>query len=105
MGAPGSAGGAAPKEVKVVLLGDAAVGKSSLAQKFVSGHFDPYSQSTIGAAFLNRTVLVDGLPVKFLIWDTAGQEKYRSLAPMYYRGARCAIVAYDITKAVSFDCL
>lgn len=40
-----------------------------------------------------------------MIWDTAGQEKYRSLAPMYYRGARCAIVAYDITKAVSFDCL
>merc|ERR1719359_92811 len=47
-------------------------------------------------------IMVDGKPIKFKIWDTAGQEKYHSLAPMYYRGAAAAIVVYDITRAVQF---
>ena len=52
----------------------------------------PYVESTIGASFMSKLILVDGAPIKFQIWDTAGQEKYHSLAPMYYKGAAAAIV-------------
>lgn len=90
-------------QFKLVLLGETAVGKSSLVLRFVKGQFQEYQESTIGAAFLTQTVcLDDGTRVKFEIWDTAGQERYHSLAPMYYRGAQAAIVVYDITSQASF---
>ena len=95
----------AAREVKVVLLGDAGVGKSSLVLRFVTNSFDKYSESTIGASFMSKLLLVDGAPIKYQIWDTAGQEKYHSLAPMYYRGAAAAIIVYDITRASSFQTL
>ncbi len=137
----------APREVKVVLLGDAGVGKSSLVLRFVTGSFDKYSESTIGcvaaarrvklswrapphtralnhrgsrsftrpppllrhlplpssppalraprspsASFMSKAIMVDNMPIKYQIWDTAGQEKYHSLAPMYYRGVSVARV-------------
>jgi len=72
-------------QFKLVLLGEAAVGKSSLVLRFVKGHFQDYQESTIGAAFLTQTVCLEDITVKFEIWDTAGQERYHSLAPMYYR--------------------
>jgi len=95
---------AAPKsfQFKLVLLGDSAVGKSSLVLRFVKKQFFEYQESTIGAAFLTQTVAVNDFVVKFEIWDTAGQERYHSLAPMYYRGAASAIVVYDITNRQSF---
>jgi len=95
---------AAPKsfQFKLVLLGDSAVGKSSLVLRFVKKQFFEYQESTIGAAFLTQTVAVNDFVVKFEIWDTAGQERYHSLAPMYYRGAAAAIVVYDITNRQSF---
>jgi len=99
----GAAGG--PGKIcqfKLVLLGESAVGKSSLVLRFVKGQFHEYQESTIGAAFLTQTVCLDDTTVKFEIWDTAGQERYHSLAPMYYRGAQAAIVVYDITKADTF---
>ena len=83
-----------------VLLGDMGAGKSSLVLRFVKGKFTDYQESTIGAAFLTKTL--PELSVKFEIWDTAGQERYHSLAPMYYRGAAAAIVVYDMTSADSF---
>lgn len=88
---------------KLVLLGESAVGKSSLVLRFVKGQFHEFQESTIGAAFLTQTVNVDNVTVKFEIWDTAGQERYHSLAPMYYRGAQSAIVVYDITSQTSFN--
>lgn len=87
---------------KLVLLGESAVGKSSLVLRFVKGQFHEYQESTIGAAFLTQTVCFDDTTVKFEIWDTAGQERYHSLAPMYYRGSQAAIVVYDITNPESF---
>jgi len=95
---------AAPKSYtfKLVLLGDSAVGKSSLVLRFVKEKFFEYQESTIGAAFLTQTVALEDFTVKFEIWDTAGQERYHSLAPMYYRGAAAAIVVYDITNMGSF---
>ena len=94
-----------PREVKCVVLGDTGVGKSSLVLKFVSGNFKPYSESTIGASFMSKYLVIKGCSIKFQIWDTAGQEKYHSLAPMYYRGAAAAIVVYDITRAATFKTL
>ncbi|CAI5439948.1 unnamed protein product [Caenorhabditis angaria] len=87
----------------MVLLGESAVGKSSLVLRFVKGQFHEYQESTIGAAFLTQTVCLEEATVKFEIWDTAGQERYHSLAPMYYRGSQAAIVVYDITNQESFQ--
>jgi len=89
-------------QYKLVLLGESAVGKSSLVLRFVKGQFFEYQESTIGAAFLTQSVNLDDCTVKFEIWDTAGQERYHSLAPMYYRGAAAAVVVYDITNNNSF---
>jgi len=89
-------------QFKVVLLGESAVGKSSLVLRFVKGQFHEYQESTIGAAFLTQTICIDETTVKFEIWDTAGQERYHSLAPMYYRGAQAAIIVYDITSQDTF---
>jgi len=91
-------------QFKLVLLGQAGVGKSNLVLRFVKGEFHEHNDSTIGAAFLTQTVaLTDGTMVKFEIWDTAGQERFNSLAPMYYRGAQAALVVYDITSENSFS--
>ena len=101
-------------QYKLVLLGESAVGKSSLVLRFVKNSFSEHQESTIGgmfimccsdcsilAAFLTQTLQVDKDTLKFEIWDTAGQERYNSLAPMYYRGAHSAVVVYDITKRVN----
>jgi Ras-related protein Rab-5C len=88
--------------VKLVLLGEAAVGKSSLVLRFVSNDFQENKEPTIGAAFLTQKCTIDNRVIKYEIWDTAGQERFASLAPMYYRGAQAALVVYDITKPASF---
>ncbi|WVO16858.1 hypothetical protein L204_104544 [Cryptococcus depauperatus] len=90
-------------QVKLVLLGEAAVGKSSLVLRFCSGNFDENTSPTIGAAFLAQKCRLENRVVKFEIWDTAGQERFHSLAPMYYRNAQAAVVVYDITKASSLE--
>jgi len=90
-------------QFKLLLLGETAVGKSSLVLRFVRDEFHEYQESTIGAAFLTQAVNLSDYTVKFEIWDTAGQERYASLAPMYYRGAQAAIVVYDITNRDTFN--
>ncbi|KAI9202506.1 rab family protein [Polychytrium aggregatum] len=94
---------AKPIQVKLVLLGEAAVGKSSLVLRFVNNEFQENKEPTIGAAFLTQKCKLDDKIIKFEIWDTAGQERFHSLAPMYYRNAQAAIVVYDITKAASLE--
>lgn len=86
-----------------VLLGDSGVGKSSLALRFCRGRFPRYHEVTIGAAFLQQTLKVrdarDGGEdafVKLFIWDTGGQERFRSMAPLYYRDAAGAVIVYDV---------
>ncbi|CAK7896001.1 vacuolar protein sorting-associated protein 21 [[Candida] anglica] len=88
--------------VKLVLLGEAAVGKSSLVLRFVSNDFQENKEPTIGAAFLTQKCTIGDKTIKYEIWDTAGQERFASLAPMYYRNAQAALVVYDITKPASF---
>lgn len=87
---------------KLVLLGDASVGKSCLVVRFAKGEFYEYQEPTIGAAFMTQTVQLPDSTVKFEIWDTAGQERYKSLAPMYYRGAAAAVIVYDMSSEESF---
>mgnify|MGYP002377934681 FL=1 len=89
-----------PGQFKMVLLGESAVGKSSLALRFAKGQYQEHAESTIGAAFLTHTIQIDSdTALKVELWDTAGQERYHSLAPMYYRGAQAALVVYDLTNA------
>ncbi|KAJ5609144.1 hypothetical protein N7528_009711 [Penicillium herquei] len=99
-----SAGANGPKpssSVKLVLLGEAAVGKSSLVLRFVNNDFQENKEPTIGAAFLTQKCALPTRTIKFEIWDTAGQERFASLAPMYYRNAQAALVVYDVTKPSS----
>lgn len=91
--------------IKVVLLGDSGVGKSSILQRFVHEKFSRNMQSTVGACYLTRNMDLPevGRKLTFQIWDTAGQEKYRSLAPMFYRHAQIAIIVFDVTNQNSFN--
>ncbi|XP_057309053.1 ras-related protein Rab-22A-like [Hydractinia symbiolongicarpus] len=91
------------REIKLCLLGDAGVGKSCLVLRFVSDRFDLHTTATIGASFMSKTFNVGDKAFKYQIWDTAGQEKYKALAPMYYRGAAAAIVVYDLTNETTFQ--
>eukprot|EP01038_Epipyxis_sp_PR26KG_P005436 gene5436-7529_t len=92
-----------PLEVKVCIIGDTDVGKTSLSTRYCHGEFPENSTPTIGASFLQRRVLVDGTEISLQIWDTAGQERFRSMAPMYYRGAKAAICVFDVTNEESLN--
>lgn len=87
---------------KVVFLGSSASGKSSLCVRYMEKSFDPYRDSTIGAAFYSRLVECPPDIMKLDLWDTAGQERYRALAPMYVRGADAVVIVYDITDDLSY---
>lgn len=89
----------------VILVGDTEVGKTSIIKSFVHNSFDSEQKSTIGALFHTFKTEIKGQPVIIQIWDTAGQEKYRSLGPIYYRKAQAAIVVYDVTNPDSFKSL
>lgn len=92
-----------PEVVKVVLLGDSGVGKTSIINRFMTGKYSESLKPTIGAAFVSKNVVVDGHNLELRIWDTAGQEVYRGLAPMYYRSAQIAIIVYDVTNSPSYE--
>ena len=87
---------------KLILLGESNVGKTSLVRHYVKDEFIEAKQSTIDPTFLTKYILVDNNTITLDIWDTAVQERYRSLAPMYYRNAAGAIIVYDITNYDSF---
>lgn len=87
---------------KLLVIGDSSVGKSSLLLRFTDNVFHQYYASTIGVDFKVRTLDVDGSTVKLQVWDTAGQEQFRTLASSYYRGAHGILVVYDITSEKTF---
>jgi Ras-related protein Rab-1A len=91
---------------RVIITGDAGVGKSSLMVRFSDDQFSDGHITTIGVDFRTKLVTdVGGHHVKVQIWDTAGQERYRSIVSSYYRGAHAVIVVYDVTNRDSFDSL
>lgn len=89
--------------LKVILLGDGGVGKSSLMNVYVSGKFSADSFHTIGVEFLIKEIEVDNKKVALQIWDTAGQERYRSLRTPFYRGSDCCLLTFSIDDAASFS--
>ena len=93
-----------PDSYKIVLLGQSGVGKTSIITQFIDENFTDDQQSTTGATFSSKDIQCsNGRLLKFDIWDTAGQEKYRSLTKMFYKDAAAAILVYDITRKDSFD--
>lgn len=88
---------------KVVLLGEGCVGKTSLVLRYVEDKFNAKHMTTLQASFLNKKINVDGKAVRISIWDTAGQEKFHALGPIYYRSSNGAILVYDITDEDSFQ--
>ena len=87
---------------KIIFLGDQYVGKSSILNRFYQDKFEPDYQATIGLDFHSKNVEINGNSVRLLLYDTAGQEKFKSLIPMYIRDANIIIVVYDISNKDSF---
>jgi GTPase SAR1 family protein len=83
---------------KCVFLGDQGSGKTSIIKSFMYGSFDHNYQATIGIDFLSKTMYLDDRTVRLQIWDSAGQERFRSLIPSYIRDSSVAVVVYDITS-------
>jgi len=91
--------------LKVIILGDSGVGKTSLMNQFVNKKFSSQYKATIGADFLTKEVMVDDRLVTMQIWDTAGQERFQSLGVAFYRGADCCVLVYDVTMNNTFKTL
>lgn len=89
--------------LKVIILGDSGVGKTSLMQQFVNGKFSHQYKATIGADFLTKELTIDDKSVTMQLCDTAGQERFQSLGVAFYRGADCCVLVYDVTNQKSFE--
>ena len=88
---------------KILLIGDSAVGKTSLLLRYVDDTFNSEFQTTIGVDFKISTLNIDGKILKLQLWDTAGQDRFRNIVASYYRGAHGIIIMYDITNPGSLD--
>ncbi|KAF0898160.1 hypothetical protein E2562_001807 [Oryza meyeriana var. granulata] len=92
-----------PRDARVVIIGDSAVGKSNLLSRYARNEFNLHSKATIGVEFQTQSMDIDGKDVKAQIWDTAGQERFRAVTSAYYRGAFGALLVYDISRRSTFD--
>ena len=91
-------------QYKVVLIGESGVGKTCIIAQFTNGKFDPNTVTSLTAQYIRKNVdLPDGETITFDIWDTAGQEKYRALAKIFYKDARAIVLVYDVTSIKSFE--
>ncbi|XP_041002892.1 ras-related protein Rab7-like isoform X1 [Juglans microcarpa x Juglans regia] len=91
--------------LKVIVLGDSGVGKTSLMNQYVYNKFSQRYKATIGADFVTKEVQIDDKQVTLQIWDTAGQERFQSLGSAFYRGAECCVLVYDVNAHKSFETL
>ncbi|XP_011187606.1 ras-related protein Rab-18 [Zeugodacus cucurbitae] len=89
------------RTIKLLIIGESGVGKSSLIRRFVEDKFDDNHDVTIGMDFKSKVINIDGLEYKLALWDTAGAERFRSLTPSFYRKALGAVLVYDITNRES----
>ncbi|KAL7424768.1 Ras-related protein Rab-18-B [Cryptotrichosporon argae] len=94
-----------PTNLKLLLIGNSSVGKSSLLLRFTDDdfHVEEETAATIGVDFKVKALEVDGQRFKLSIWDTAGQERFRTLTSSYYRGAQGVILVYDVSSRPTFD--
>lgn len=90
---------------KLILIGDSCVGKSNILLKYLKNQFNENSKTTIGVEFGTKNIIINNKRIKIQIQDTAGQERYRSLAKIFYKDAQIIIFVYDITNKISFDSL
>ena len=90
-------------KLKLIVVGDQSTGKSCLLNRFVNDTFDENYQATIGLDFQSKNVTIHDQDVRLILYDTAGQEKFRSLIPMYIRDAQIILLIYDIANRESFD--
>ena len=90
---------------KLVFIGDPGVGKTCIISRFLKGTFDADQITTVGASYATKTIKISETNESLTldIWDTAGQEKYRSLTRIFFQGAKLAILVYDITRKDSFE--
>lgn len=97
----------AENSAKVVLIGEAGVGKTSIISRFIGGEFDPNCNASLGASYTSKVLNFPEYQqkVQFDIWDTAGQEKFRSLAQVLFKNAKIIVFVYDITNAQSFQAI
>ena len=90
-------------KLKIIIVGDSGVGKTNLISRFATDKFDKNSKATIGVEFIYKTLKINKDVFKIELWDTAGQERYKSITSAYYKGARGAIIVYDITSEETFN--
>lgn len=90
---------------KVVMLGESGVGKTCIINRYINNTFNPESMTTSGASYATKTMYFDNYEknMKFDLWDTAGQEKFRSLTKIFYKDCTAAVLVYDITRKDSFE--
>ncbi|XP_048597491.1 ras-related protein RABG2 isoform X1 [Brassica napus] len=91
--------------LKVIVLGDSGVGKTSLMNQYVYKKFNRQYKATIGADFVTKELHIEDKSVTLQIWDTAGQERFHSLGAAFYRGADCCVLVYDVNDLKSFETL
>ncbi|KAF6025123.1 RAB23 [Bugula neritina] len=91
--------------IKVVIVGNGAVGKSSMIQRYCKGIFTKDYKKTIGVDFLEKEIELDGEEIRLMLWDTAGQEEFDSITRAYYRGAQACVLAFSITDRASFEAI
>ncbi|MFX1466941.1 MAG: Rab family GTPase [Promethearchaeota archaeon] len=88
---------------KTIVIGDMAVGKTSIAMRYVHNEFDPKYKGTIGVAHAMKKLTINDELITLSIWDTGGQEMFDYIRPHYFRGANCGLIIYDVTRKESFD--
>jgi len=89
--------------LKVIVVGDGTVGKSSLTQRYVKGNFTSEYKKTLGVDFLTKRTEINNTEVEYLIWDTAGQEYYDAITKRYYKGAHAALIVFSVENLESFN--
>ena len=90
-------------DLKVVVLGVASVGKTSIINRYCNNTFREDSVSTIGAGFFTHSIKINDTEVTLMLWDTAGEERFRSVAPSLLRGSNGLVLVYDVTNVQSFN--
>jgi len=88
---------------KIIIIGDAAVGKSNILSRYVKNEFSENLKSTVGVELGIKFIKVKGTNTKIQIWDTAGQERYRAITSSYYKGSHGCFIVYDITNEITFN--
>ena len=93
-----------PIPCKIILVGESGVGKTSIISRYLN-RYQEKTELTLGAYFSNKIIIVDGYKINLEIWDTAGQEQYRSINNIFYKDAYICLMVYDITNKYTFNCI